>query len=180
MKVISNTLLVPPFAVRCSLFAVHQITAQITTEMSGEMDLNNLSLEQLAQFKQQEEQKLQSITSHYSSLKSAQARFIQSQSTLSTLTPSTLSKPVMVPLTQSLYVSATVLDPSKVMVELGTGFYCLKSPLDAQKFMERKVALVGKNADNLYNVVVSTRKNIEAVVMTMQGKMDQRSQMEAR
>ncbi|GMH84299.1 hypothetical protein TL16_g09881 [Triparma laevis f. inornata] len=103
---------------------------------------------------QQEENKLQQITSHYSSLKSAQARFIQSQSTLSTLTPSTLSKPVMVPLTQSLYVPATILDPSKVMVELGTGFYCEKSPMEAGKFMERKVALVGKNADNLYNVVV--------------------------
>ncbi|GMH52436.1 hypothetical protein TrRE_jg5191 [Triparma retinervis] len=65
----------------------------------GDMDLGTLSLEQLNQFKQQEEAKLQSIT--------------------------------------------------------------------------RKIDLVGKNADGLLQVVGQTRKNIEAIIMTMQGKMDE-------
>jgi len=37
------------------------------------------------------------------------------------------SKEIMIPLTESLYVNASFKDPSKFMVELGTGFYAEKT-----------------------------------------------------
>jgi prefoldin alpha subunit len=53
----------------------------------------------------------------------------------------------MVPLTQSLYVPGFARDVKNVTVELGTGFYATKTVPEAQKFLQRKIDLVGKNAD---------------------------------
>ena len=91
----------------------------------------------------------------------------------------------MIPLTQSLYVSAVVNPQSKkphdqtVLVELGTGFYANKTIRDAHQFMQRKIELTAKNADSLFQVVGATRRNIDAIIMTMQGKMNERRTAEA-
>ena len=140
--------------------------------MSGE-DLDSYSLEQLSQLKQQEEGKLNQVTQHYSQLKQAQIRFMGSKETLAELGPDVKDKEVMVPLTQSLYVSGKIKDPSTVIVELGTGFYAEQSLAKAGNFLDRKINLIGKNADNVYSVIISGRKNLEAIIMTMQGKMGQ-------
>jgi len=55
--------------------------------------------------------------------------------------------------------------------QLGTGFYVEQSTKKAGEFLDRKIALIGKNADNIYDVVMNCRKNLEAIIMTMQGKM---------
>mmetsp|Transcript_29301 Transcript_29301/g.58477 ORF Transcript_29301/g.58477 Transcript_29301/m.58477 type:complete len:151 (+) Transcript_29301:96-548(+) len=147
--------------------------------MADGLDLSTLSLEQLSQLKQQEEQKLSQIQGHYTSLKATQARFINSQSTLTSLPPKKAT--AMIPLTQSLYVSAVVNPQSKkphdqtVLVELGTGFYANKTIRDAHQFMQRKIELTAKNADSLFQVVGATRRNIDAIIMTMQGKMNERA-----
>jgi prefoldin alpha subunit len=141
--------------------------------MNGGMDLDSYSIEQLSQLKQQEESKLNQVTQHYSQLKQAQIRFMSSKDTLGELKDdkSVEGKEVMVPLTQSLYVSGKIRDPHKVIIELGTGFYVQQSISKSQNFLDRKIALIGKNADSIYDVVMSSRKNLEAIVMTMQGKM---------
>lgn len=46
---------------------------------------------------------------------------------------------MLVPLTQSLYVPGRIKEPSKVMVDIGTGYYVEKSLPKAKEFMERKV-----------------------------------------
>ena len=104
-------------------------------------DLDSYSLEQLSQLKQQEEGKLNQVswrpvfrchsmyhqtntrlrlqvTQHYSQLKQAQIRFQNSKETLATMKPETAGAEVMVPLTQSLYVSGKVKDPTKVIIEV--------------------------------------------------------------
>jgi len=86
--------------------------------MNGGQDLDSYSLEQLGQLKQQEEGKLTQVTQHYSQLKQAQIRFQNSKETLATMKPETAGAEVMVPLTQSLYVSGKVKDPTKVIIEV--------------------------------------------------------------
>ena len=46
---------------------------------------------------------------------------------------------MLVPLTQSLYVPGRVKEPSRVIVDVGTGYYVEKSLPKAKEFMERKV-----------------------------------------
>ena len=98
------------------------------------------------------------------------------------MTPSCDGQSVMVPLTMSLYVPGKIRDPTNVIVELGTGFYVQKPVKKAVEFLDRRADLAGKNAENVYNLVIQTRKTLEAIIMTMQGKMAdiQRRQADAR
>jgi prefoldin alpha subunit len=145
------------------------------------LDLDSLSLDQLSQYKTSEEQKLQQITSHYQQLRAAAARFTNSKETLGMMgkdyegKEGLEGKEVMVPLTASLYVPGTIVAPQRVMLELGTGFYAEKSLKDASKFLDRKIDLVGKNADSIFQALLGTRRNVEAIVMVMQGKIAERN-----
>jgi prefoldin alpha subunit len=44
------------------------------------------------------------------------------------------NKPILVPLTNSLYVAGTLSDASHVLVDVGTGFYVEKVPLSLLLF----------------------------------------------
>lgn len=135
------------------------------------IDLDSMSLEELNQAKQQEEQRLQALSSRFAQLRSAAARLSASQRAVSELTPSCEGKQVMVPLTESVYVPGKIHDPNKLMVELGTGFFAEKSTKDTNAFLERKVRLVDHNSENVTKAIQVTRQNMEHISMTMQGKM---------
>ena len=87
----------------------------------------------------------------------------------------------MVPLTESLYVPGKIKDPSKVMVELGTGYYMEKNLKQAMEFIERKNRLVDANSENIMEVIAISKRNIESVNVAMNGKMLQiRAKQEGR
>lgn len=135
------------------------------------INLDALSLDQLDQVKQQEEGRLQALTARYSQLRSAAARLNAAQIAVLEFGPALEGKEIMVPLTASLYVPGKVKDATKLMVELGTGFFVEKSPKDTTAFLERKLKIVDANAENVTNVIQVTRQNLESVSMAMQGKM---------
>lgn len=135
------------------------------------VNLDTLSLDQLDQVKQQEEGRLHALTARYSQLRSAAARLNAAQLAVSEFGPALEGKQVMVPLTASLYVPATVKHANKLMVELGTGFFVEKSPKETTAFLERKLKIVDSNSENVTKVIQVTRSNLESVSLAMQGKM---------
>jgi prefoldin alpha subunit len=135
------------------------------------IDLDVMSLEELNQAKMQEEQRLQALTSRYAQLRSAAARLNASQRAVNELSPSSEGKDVMVPLTESVYVPGKIREPTKLLVELGTGFFAEKSSKDTNAFLERKIRLVDHNSENITKAIQVTRQNMEHIAMTMQGKM---------
>jgi prefoldin alpha subunit len=142
-----------------------------TEDTSNTIDLDSMSLDQLNQVKQQEEQRLQALTNRYAQLRAIAARFNASQQAVSEISPAMEGKPVMVPLTESLYVPGKLREPNKLLVDIGTGFYVEKNTKDTAAFLERKIKLVDANSDNIAKVIQVTRRNIETVSMTMQGKL---------
>ena len=145
-------------------------------QKGGGIDPDTLSLDQLSQLKVQEENKLTAVTQHYGQLRAAAARYNASKKAVLELKKANESqeeKEMMVPLTSSLYVPG-VMKPEanrKVMVELGTGFYAEKELSDAISFIDRKVALIQKNSDNVLKIIQGTKKNVDSITMTMQGKL---------
>jgi prefoldin alpha subunit len=135
------------------------------------INLDAMSLEELNQFKQQEEGRLQALSNRFAQLRAAAARLNASQMAISELSPASEGKEVMVPLTESVYVPGKIRDPSKFLVEVGTGFYVEKSSKDTTAFLDRKLRLVDANSENITKAVQVTRQNIESLNMTMQGKM---------
>jgi prefoldin alpha subunit len=137
----------------------------------GNINLDAMSLDQLDQLKQQEEGRLQVLTTRYSQLRAAAARLNAAQMAVSELSPALEGKEVMVALTGTLYVPGKILEPNKLLVDLGTGFYVEKTPKDTKAFLERKTKLVDANSENITTVVQVTRQNIEQVTMAMRGKL---------
>jgi prefoldin, archaeal alpha subunit/eukaryotic subunit 5 len=149
------------------------MTTTRSAESSRQLDLDAMSLEQLNQLKQSEESRLAVLTNHYATLRASSSRFSTAQKALEemTLAQGKGNKDIMIPLTESLYVPGKIKDPSKVMVELGTGYFVEKPVKQAHDFLERKAKLVNVNSENLMEVVTVTRKNIESLNVAMNGKM---------
>ena len=137
----------------------------------GSINLDSLSLDQLDQIKQQEENRLQALTARFSQLRSAASRLNAAQMAVSEFSPALEGKQVMVPLTASLYVPGRIRDPNKLMVELGTGYFVEKTAKDTSQFLGRKLKIVDANSENVTKVIQVTRQNLESVSMAMQGKM---------
>lgn len=83
---------------------------------SGAFDLDKLSLDELNQAKQQEEGRLQALTSRYAQLRAAAARLTASSNAISELSPSSEGKEVMIPLTESVYAPGKLREPNKLLV----------------------------------------------------------------
>ena len=80
-------------------------------------------------------------------------------------------KPILVPLTSSLYVPGKLADTEHVIVDVGTGFYVEKSISDAQKFYETKVEELGKNMKDLENIVNGKASNLRMVEEVLRQKV---------
>ena len=127
------------------------------------INLDQLSLEELNQLKQQEEARLEALGTRYAALRAAAARLSASMSAVSEITPSTEGKEVLVPLTESVYVPGKIREPNKLLVDIGTGFYVEKTAKETTGFLDRKLKIVDANSDNITKAVTSTRQNIESL-----------------
>lgn len=135
------------------------------------INLDEMSLEELNQLKQQEENRFSSLMTRFQQFRGAAARLNASMSAVSEITPASEGREVLVPLTESVYVPGKLRDSNKFLVELGTGFYAEKSSKETKGFLERKLKIVDANSENLTKAISATRQNIEQVSMAMQGKM---------
>jgi prefoldin alpha subunit len=165
----------------CTAELIHSSDQRIKFNMSSEagnaqgggssINLDQMSLEELNQMRQQEESRLQAFSGRYSQLRAAAARLNASQMAVSELSPASEGKEVMVPLTESVYVPGKIRDPNKLLVEVGTGFFVEKSSKDTNAFLDRKLKLCDANSDNVTKYMQVTQQNIESIQVTMQGKM---------
>ena len=135
------------------------------------INLDEMSLEELNQLKQQEESRFNNLMARFQQFRAAAARLNASMLAVSEITPASEGKEVLIPLTESVYVPGKLRDPNRLLVELGTGFYAEKSPKETKGFLERKLKIVDANSENLTKALTATRQNIEQVSMAMQGKM---------
>ncbi|KAJ1675197.1 subunit of tubulin prefoldin, partial [Spiromyces aspiralis] len=90
------------------------------------VNLDSFSLQQLSQIREQLEQEISQLTSGFTQLKQAQASFRDCKMSLDALKPENKDKPILVPLTESLYVPGTLDDIKSVLVDVGTGYYIEK------------------------------------------------------
>jgi prefoldin alpha subunit len=131
-------------------------------EEGNTIQLDQMSLDQLDQLKQREENRMQGLTARYGQLRQAAARLAASQMAVNELqeastngqssTSPTQYCDVFVPLTESVYVPGKIKldDPghNQLMVELGTGYFVEKSPAETVEFLNRKIRLVDHNSNN--------------------------------
>jgi len=140
------------------------------------IDLGQLTIDQLKMLKEQLENDLERFAESFSSLQTAANRFHNSGMAAEALSKEEEGKPMMIPLTSSLYVSGTLGSTDKVLVDVGTGYYVEKSPMDGTDFCKRKVLMLKQNMEKLHAVIMEKRRQHGQVAQMFQAKMAQAQQ----
>jgi prefoldin alpha subunit len=121
-------------------------------------------VQQLSQIKKQLDEETQSLTNSYAQLRAAQQKFRDCiASIVAGVANSVADKPLLVPLTSSLYVPGTLASTETVLVDVGTGFYVEKTTEQAKKFYETKVEELGKNVKDLETIVQGKNQNLRLI-----------------
>ncbi|TKA28662.1 hypothetical protein B0A50_02989 [Salinomyces thailandicus] len=137
-----------------------------------QIDLATLPAQQLSQVKKQLDDEVQHLTNSYQNLRTAQQKFRDCiVSVKSGVAESVKDKPLLVPLTASLYVPGQLADTSHVLVDVGTGFYVEKTTTDAQKFYSAKIEELGKSIKDLEGVVNGKANNLRMVEEVLRQKV---------
>ncbi|KAI8643933.1 prefoldin, alpha subunit [Parasitella parasitica] len=137
-----------------------------------QVDIGDLDLSSLQQVKTQLEEELNHLTQSYNKLKGVQGRFKDCVDSVDSLKAEEADdKTILVPLTSSLYVPGKLSNVSKVIVDVGTGYYVEKSVLDAAKFYNDKVGYVKKNLSTLEKTITDKQSTLRAIVNVMQDKI---------
>lgn len=87
---------------------------------------------------------------------------------------------MLVPLTSSLYVPGKLGDVTKVLVDVGTGYFIEQSPADGADYSRRKVLLLKDNMEKLIEVITQKRKQATQVQQTFQAKVQAMEQQQAK
>jgi prefoldin alpha subunit len=129
-----------------------------------QVDLTSLPVPQLQELKTQLDAELTHLSNSFQSLRTAQSKFRDCLLSISNgLTASTAEKPLLVPLTSSLYVPGKLTDHEHVLVDVGTGFFVEKDITGAKDFYERKVKDLGDSLKDLEGVVQQKAQNVRVV-----------------
>ncbi|KAK5199555.1 subunit of tubulin prefoldin [Exophiala xenobiotica] len=146
----------------------------------GAVDVSTLSVQQLSALQARLSQELEHLSSSYQRLRAAQSRF---RDCIKSIQDGVKGKsgetPLLIPLTTSLYVPATLASgppdssssssseksssaPS-VLVDIGTGFFVEKSPEDGIKFYKGKVDDLTKNLVEIEKAVGGKNENLRLI-----------------
>lgn len=143
-----------------------------TSSGTESIRLENLSLQQLSQVKKQLDDELEHLTTSFSQLRVAQQKFRECiRSIEAGVTPSIEKKPILVPLTTSLYVPGTLADPDHVIVDIGTGFYVEKTTKEAKKFYDIRTTDIGTNLKSLEGIIQGKSNNLRIVEEILRQKI---------
>lgn len=143
----------------------HQLT-------HSSVDLASLTVQQLSQVKKQLDEEISHLTSSYSQLRSAAQKFRDCITSITAgVSSSSLHKPLLVPLTSSLYVPGALASTEHVLVDVGTGYYVEKTCDDAKKFYEAKTEELGKNIKDLETIVNQKGQNLRLIEEVMRQKV---------
>ena len=114
----------------------------VTVSNEREVNPMQLSLEQLNALKQQHEEEIQELSAQLEQLHGAKARFVNALAAIDEVSKSKNGDSLLVPLNSSLYVPGKIVEPEKVIVELGTGYFCEKTAPAAKDLLNRKVIIL--------------------------------------
>uniref|UniRef100_A0A7S0SL79 Prefoldin subunit 5 n=1 Tax=Mantoniella antarctica TaxID=81844 RepID=A0A7S0SL79_9CHLO len=148
--------------------------------MADRMQLASLSPEQLQNLGEQLEQDVSQLTESLSSLQKAVGRYHTSGRALEAMQKETMGKDMLVPLTSSLYVPGKLGDVTKVLIDVGTGYYLEQSPADGVDYSRRKVMLLKDNMEKLLEVITQKRKQTAQVQQAYQLKVQAMEQQQAK
>jgi prefoldin alpha subunit len=114
----------------------------VSVSNEREVSAEDLSLDQLANLKQQHEDEIKELSSQLDQLFGAKNRYINARNVLDDMNKTEEDSTLLIPLTSSLYAPGKIQNPKKVIVELGTGYFIEKTIPEAKDLISRKFFLL--------------------------------------
>ena len=161
--------------------ATTQTSSNGSQAQSQGLDISTLPVQQLSQLQSRLSQELEHLSNSHARLRAAQARFKDCiRSIKDGVQDKDPSTPLLVPLTTSLYVPATLSSVPKyqkrVLVDVGTGYFVSKSTADATKFYNGKVEELNKNLQDIERGVGAKSGDLRMVEDVLRTKVLQEQQ----
>lgn len=144
-----------------------------STGIQDGINLVDLPLSQLQKVKAQLEEEISHFTASYTKLKQAQTTFRDCYHNLNEISETNQDKVMLIPLTSSLYIAGKLRDVTKVIIDVGTGYYVEKSVSSARTFYDAKVTFIQGNLNSLQETVTSKQNNLEVLIDVMNYKIGQ-------
>eukprot|EP01137_Pigoraptor_chileana_P006346 Opistho-2@50607 len=135
------------------------------------MDVSQLPIPQLQQFKQSMDEEVQYLQTSFSQLKIMTTRFTDAAEALRAMVPANKGKTALVPLSGSMYVQAVLENTDKVLVDIGTGYFVRKTIKEAQEFYKRKIAFLEENCEKIQAVLTQKRMQRDVVIDVLQMRL---------
>ena len=136
-----------------------------------EVNVGTMPIEQLNGLKTQHENEIRELQGQLEVLHGAKNRFIGAKMTLDEMKKIPEGTKMLVPLNGSLYAPGSIASSEKVIVELGTGYFCEKDIPGAKDLIARKMQLVDKSIESIESIGNKKRKNLEQIMQVLQYRM---------
>jgi len=143
------------------------------------VEIDKLPMQQLNQMKQQLDQEVTLFNDSLGQLKMAQQKFAESLESCEQLTPEKAGKEMLVPLTGSMYVPGKLVEPERVLVDVGTGYYLEKTTSGARDYFRRRIKFVTDQMEKLQVLGAEKQRVRDALHETLEQKVHQAQQAAA-
>lgn len=136
-----------------------------------QVDLNELSTEQLQQLRQSLTEEVQVLTNNMSNLRAALQRYSISNNSLNVFNDKNNNNDILVPLTSSMYVPGKLNNIKNVIVDIGTGYYIEKNIDNAKKYFSDKMQYLNESIDSVASIALNKRRDLDTVTLVLQTKL---------
>jgi len=101
-------------------------------------------------------------------------KFGRCQATLDSINPTEKNKEALIPLSGSVYVRGKILDPSKYLVEIGTGYYVEMDDKRAAEYFKRKYTLLEGQLDAICRKIIPEKQQTrQTIISTLQKRIQE-------
>ncbi|KAH9612122.1 hypothetical protein KSS87_002602 [Heliosperma pusillum] len=136
-------------------------------------EMEKMSVEQLKMLKEQTDGEVNLLQDGLNNIRTATSRLDLAATSLNQLSLRPQGKQMLVPLTASLYVPATLDDARNVLVDVGTGYFIEKTMDEGKDYCQRKINLLKSNYDQLLEIASKKKVIADEAGVVLQSKLKQ-------
>lgn len=136
------------------------------------MNINDLTIPQLQQTQETLQSEIDHLTGSFEKIRQIQLKFQEAGKIIKEVSEGAKDgQDLLVPLTSSLYVPGKIMDKSKFLVDIGTGYFVEKNSENGQAFFKSKTTKLDQNLTDLEKIVTEKSQNLRVVQEVLKSKL---------
>ncbi|KAK9832022.1 hypothetical protein WJX84_011049 [Apatococcus fuscideae] len=143
----------------------------MTSKEPQTIDLKTIEPQQLNGLREQLEAEMQNLSASATALQSAAGQFGSSGRAIERLAQQEAGQPMLMPLTSSLYIPATLDSTANVLIDIGASYYVERSPPDGAEYCKRKVNMLKDQLDQIGQAMRDKQRVLQQVTAVLQQKL---------